>query len=324
MSSSSALTRFIAISTIAPALVACEYGVGPGRWDNPFDPEGTNYHPPTVGIQDTAIHDGESGILHARASSTVSTIARIEWTLDGNILPTDDSAISTGEWSPGMHAVIARATDARGLAGPAKRVDVWIGNKPPSLEPVDEVRIPSNQTFVRQLSATDPDGTIGSILWDTIPDRFSIESNGIELVPLTSGGWRIVHWKAIDNEGAQSVASFRVGFVPPPKIAVQPDISSVGVFSATGFNNSWDLRVAEGTKVDLMVSVEIEGFPDETLRVESGGKSCEPEYNDHSVWFPSTNYSRYFRCTSGSFGATVSDRFGRSASAATTVRIMNY
>jgi len=241
-----------------------------GDWNNPFDPAGTNYHPPTIGLGDTAIRDGASGVVLADARSPVSTIARCDWTLDGIAQASAACSLPTAGWSPGNHVVTISATDATGLAGPTSTVNVWIGNQPPRLEPIADARVAASAGVWRELAATDPDGTTASVSWDTVPGRYSIVSESVHLDPHPEGGIRTVYWRARDDEGDVSASSFTVGFVPAPEPAIRMHYNGTG----TMVGSEWHWSISMRDKAVFEVEVEvptIPGFPDEpiTLSVSS-------------------------------------------------------
>lgn len=328
--------RTIALFALAAStFTACEYGVGPGTWNNPLDPDGTNYHPPVSRLADTAIHDGATGFVYARVSSPVSSIVRVDWTLDGVTLPIHDSILSTANWSPGSHSLSLKAVDAQGLAGPTRSVRVWIGNQAPFLQEVPFRRVASSDPASVVLSASDVDGGIASIAWDTVPDRYSIMTNSVNLPAMPDGGIRTIRWRATDNEGASSSAEFQIAFVPPPRISIEADWRTIG--NGTSLNGTWNIQSSTG-KIDVVVEVDVPGFDDEGLSVEAfvdGSKlSCAPQtYHNPS----NVDIGKHYICTESApakplseghflvrqYSASVTDPFGRKSQAEFSVTFHN-
>lgn len=263
------LGTFVGLATVSLVLGGCLEIAREGDWNNPFDPGGANFHPPTIGLGDTAIRDAATGVLQAGAQSPVATIERCAWTVDGAGQDSAGCTLPTAGWSPGNHVVTISATDATGLASPIQTVNVWIGNQPPRLDPIADWRVGSSATVWKDLVARDLDGTIASVSWDTVPDRYSIVSESVHLDPLPAGGVRTVHWRAQDNDGDVSSSSFTVGFVPAPK----PEISMSG--NGTGMMNGsewyWKVSIPETGIFSFQVSVDPSGFPDEPFTVVASG-----------------------------------------------------
>ncbi len=317
------------VANILLCLSGCEWGVGSGNWYNPHDPDGTNYHPPIINLSDTAIHDTAKGYLHAHATSTVSHIARISWILDGTPLATTDSILPTAGWSLGSHTVSISATDATNLEGPTKTIKVWIGNQPPALQTVPSRRVAADRPAITQLLASDADGTITSVTWDTIPDRYSIESNSVDLPPLPDGGTRNFYWRATDNEGATTQADFQLTYVPAPTITMKPNrfASNVNGGSFT------TLKLEPGSPFPVLVVIDIPGFADEPLSLVvsegSNNLTCVSTSSTYAevLGMPS---GRTFNCTGAAtkttgstnnylyFEGKVTDRYGRTVTAQTS------
>ncbi len=308
-------------SLLAPlvltALTGCTTDVPEGDWDNPRDPEGTAYHPPAVGLRDTVIRDPESGLVLARASSPVRRVASVEWTLDGALHESRDTALSTAGWWPGSHRVTARATDELGIAGTTVQAEVWIGNLPPRLEPVATMRQDLYTTADLTLRASDPDGPNPEVSWDTVPDRYSIRTERVRLDPVPGGGRREIHWRAIDSDGAESRASFQVRHLPMPTISVQPDLRHPDVLSASGGGGTWTVSLRSGAMVPLVVSAVVPGFSDEPVSVSIEGIACTAAegglISNTGLYVQTTHRCAPGRYSSGTYTVVGADTLGRSA-----------
>ena len=305
------------VPLVLAGLTGCATDVQEGRWDNPRDPEGTAYHPPVVGLRDTVIRDPEPGFVLARASSPVRRVASVEWTLDGVLQESRDTALSTAGWWPGSHRVTARATDELGIAGTTVQAEVWIGNLPPRLEPVGTLRQDLYTAADLTLRASDPDGPTPEVSWDTVPDRYSIRSERVRLDPVSGGGRRDVHWRAIDSDGAESRSSFQVRHLPMPTISVQPDMRHPDVLSASGIGGTWTVSLRSGAMVPLVVSAVVPGFPDEPVSVSTEGIACTAAegalIDNTGFYFQTTHRCAPGRYSSGGYEVTGVDVLGRSA-----------
>jgi len=299
------------LSALSMGLAGCD-GLSPkGEWDNPRDPQGINYNPPVVVLRDTVLRDGERGVVRAAISSRVSTIAEVRWTVDGGLQSSRDSALPTAGWAPGSHRVSVRAVDALGIGSPEVSANVWIGNLPPVLAPQGVVRQEWSAATLLSLAATDPDGAAPEISWDTVPGRFAIRSEQVQLDALPEGGWRMVFWRAIDADGAETRSSFEVRHLPEIRISVQPDIFHPDVTGATGGGGSWSVSLQSGKTLPLLVDAAIPGFSDEPLVVTFAGVACA------SV-DPANPFYRFgaYRCAtgerrSGNYEVVAQDGLGR-------------
>lgn len=308
-------------------LAGCDTGLPEGDWDNPHDPAGTAFFPPLVDLRDTAIRDGENGVVQSFVRPQVAPVDSCRWILDGEVLPTGDCSIPTKGWALGNHAVIVQASDTRGIASLPKTVNVWIGNQPPRLAPIPYRRQSSLEPLVVDLLAEDPDGAIVSVAWDTAWDRYANASTRVRIEPSTWGGNRTVWWRAIDDDGKSTDSSFTVGLVPPPTVEVSLDFATIGY--ATAMNGVWTVRARDnlGNSIPLgvIVTVSMPSFPDEpfgapTVTGASGTLTCGPPSTDDAG---RTSY----RCgeksdapssTTG-FRATATNRFGAEGSGGLSV-----
>lgn len=309
------------VPLVLAGLTGCATDVPEGHWDNPRDPEGTAYHPPVVGLRDTVIRDPEPGFVLARASSPVRRVASVEWTLDGVLQESRDTALSTAGWWPGSHRVTARATDELGVAGTTVQAEVWIGNIPPRLDPVGTSRMDLYTTADLTLRASDPDGPTPEVSWDTVPDRYSIRTERVRLEPVPGGGRREVHWRAIDSDGAESRASFEVRHLPMPRIYVQVDMLHPDVLTAQSGGGSSIAWLRGGGTIPLVVSAVVPGFPDEPMSVSTEGIACTAStggfvYSTGVIIGPipeTTHRCATGRSSSGTYTVVGTDALGRSA-----------
>jgi len=247
------------------ALAACDPQIGPGRWDNPLDPDGSNCHPPTVALNDTAIRTPLGGRITAHATSLNSTITSVRWIRDDTLLAITDTFLPTDGWNTGWHALSAQALDANGLSSRIAQIGVWIGNRLPALQGAyDRIASASSPAFI-SLAAADPDGSIASVAWDTVPDRYAFDSRDVS-IDGTAGTRRHIYAKAVDNDGATVTENFSVLFAAPPVVRAAPDLENNAIGTFFGSGASWTIALSS-SELPILVGAGIPGIPNASLKV---------------------------------------------------------
>lgn len=319
------LRQFLSITLFLALLSGCETGLPEGEWDNPHDPTGTAYHPPILGLRDTAIRDGETGVLQSFVRPQIASLESCRWTLDGEPLESRDCSIPTRGWKDGSHVVTLVATDVRGVASPRASANVWIGNQPPRLEEIDDWRVGASATVSKTLGAQDPDGSIAEISWDTVPERYSILSDLLHLGPLPGGGSRTVHWRARDDDGAVTTSSFVVGFVAAPTPDVRMTMNSSGVLHDSKWSYTVNMSMSEVFSFDVVVypSDDLEDALNVTASGTQGSFNCTRSryYQDHLPWRFQCKEASGFMWGGSEITATVTNRYGERTSVSVYVNV---
>lgn len=263
------------------ALAACDPQVGPGRWDNPLDPDGSNSHPPTVTLNDTAIRNPIGGRITVHATSLNSTIASVRWGRDDTLLASTDTVLPTDGWKDGWHALSAQAVDANGLSSRIAQSGVWIGNRLPAFQGAYDRIVSASSPAFLSLAAYDPDGTIASVAWDTVPDRYAFDSRDFP-VNGTAGTRKHIYAKAVDNDGATVTEDFSLLFAAPPVVRTAPDLENSAIGTSLGSGASWTVSLSS-SELPILVGAGIPGIPDASLEVvvKEGGNTypCVPSFH---------------------------------------------
>jgi uncharacterized protein (TIGR02145 family) len=223
-------------------------------WNNPTDKSGNNYHIPTVVLDDTNFRTAGASVV-AVAQSLNSVIASYAWTLDGVSQSLTTDSLATTGWATGSHTVTVQVTDANGLKSAPDTAAVWIGNSLPILKKVADTVLSAKQTLAITLSATDADGTIASYAWIASTLGAFTTTTGPITLANAGGGTKTVRWKATDNDGAVSLDTFTVGFVPAP---------TIGRATADSALVSWNSTSKTGT-LSFSWSGSITGFTSEAV-----------------------------------------------------------
>ena len=277
-------------------LAACDPDVGPGRWDNPLDPEGSNYHPPTVSLNDTTIRNAIAGRITAHASSRNSTIASVRWIRNDTLLANTDTILSTDGWADGWYLLSAQAVDANGLASPIAKIGFWVGNQLPEFQGAYERFVsPGTSAFI-SLLPYDPDGTIISVAWDTVPDRYSFGTQDISF-SAPPGSRKHIYAKAVDNDGGVAEVIFSVYFTSPPAVRMAIDVQDGSVVSSYGSSGTSSVRLNSNSLPILIGAGSPDFTPQSLLHVtlvdDNSHYSCSPTTDDFVSGTPVPNENRY-------------------------------
>lgn|GEM_PF-6174309 len=211
-------------------LLSCSYEERTD-WNNPVDATGDNFHPPVLAhLADTSFHVASEGMLTAVATSANSSIASYLWIVDGIASPTTSANLSTAAFTRGMHQVVLTVYDANGLSA-ADTANIWTGNHFPELKLLADTALSATDTLIATLDGNDLDGTIEKYLWSAREGMWT-DSAAAGRIQLRSegGGVDTVRWAAVDNEGAVSLDTFVVRFVPAPVITKFTDSVKVDVY----------------------------------------------------------------------------------------------
>jgi len=131
----------------------CSKDSTPFKRNNPLDPGGTNWHPPTVlAMADTAVFVGDSFFISAEGRDSAGSALEFLWALDGiNFKDTTvKGAIKTAFKSPGMKIVLVKARDSIGVESAADTVQVAVtGNAPINLSPASGASLQTARPALR-------------------------------------------------------------------------------------------------------------------------------------------------------------------------------
>jgi hypothetical protein len=277
-------------------MAGCDQDVGPGRWDNSLDPDGSNFHPPSISLNDTVIRNSIDGQITAHATSRNSSIASVRWVRNDTLLADTDTILSTKGWTDGWYWLSAQAMDANGLASSVAKIGLWVGNRLPVFPGAyDHFAYPDTPDFI-SLSAFDPDGTIISVAWDTVPDRYSFGTQDFS-VSGPPGSRKYIYAKAVDNDGGAAEVMFSVYFTSPPAVRMAIDVQDGSVVSSYGSSGTSSVRL-NSNSLPILIGAGSPDFTDQSLLQVTLGDGdyiygCNPTTDDFLSGTPVANEHRF-------------------------------
>ena len=208
-------------------------------WNNPFDPHGTNYHPPKVFSKtDTVLVINDTVILVAEGSDENGTIAAYCWSFDNGSTWDTVSNSSYKTWvasETGAKTVLFRAIDNDGLASSIDSFKIMVHSYAPVLTPVSDMTAGQREIVSVSFQASD---TVGNLIryyiktgnssgWSDSSDspQFAISN--------PEGGPLKVFWAVMDDDYNVVTDSFTIFFNRGPDTAA---INPAGAFQAFDYN----------------------------------------------------------------------------------------
>lgn len=187
-------------------------------------------------LDDTAVERNLSRVLEATDSD--GEVVRYLWALEkgGWTDSSTDGRLVVDGLVAGDYVVRWGARDDYGnVATDSFRLTVTVGNKPPVLDAtVRDTALPAGATLSVTVGASDPDGSVAAVEWDTASTGWARTTTGAIEIALPEGGSRTVRWRARDDEGATTADTFVVVFVPAPAIGSVAIDSNLNVPGGVG------------------------------------------------------------------------------------------
>lgn len=250
-------------------------------WNNPTDPNGGNYHPPTAAVRmtDSLFKDPEQVVAVAAGASLNSKVVSYDWKADNDSTSyaarTDSAIRLNGIRDSSTHLLQVRATDANGLTGDWSapvRIHVW--NHPPVLAHVRDTTLSANKPLAVKLSATDPDGTVSKIFWGTSNGAWTDSTGTVTLSPMSEGAKKI-YWSARDDLGKVSVDSFTATFTDLAPVLAH--VRDTMLFVGQAFSVALSAQDSDGVVKEYLFDTTGNGWDSSTtaptLRITSTSES---------------------------------------------------
>ena len=187
-------------------------------------------------ISDTDGSAGESVFVSATATDSDGTVVKTEWLVNGAVVATGQTAQIT--LSDGSNAVRFRATDNSGGSASETVIITVSEPPPPNVAPIVTIAL-GNGSYIDAVdtdggvyevvslsgTATDSDGSIATLEWSTtLYDKYeeklvTLTAAGADAeLRLPEGGHYQVVLKAIDDDGAQTLAEVFIRVLPPSSL----------------------------------------------------------------------------------------------------------
>jgi hypothetical protein len=153
-------------------VVSCTRQENQPTWNNPFDPQGTNWHPPSVvAMPDTVVSINDTISLYATGSDSSGSIVAYAWSVDSGEswdTVTDSVARFPRSWprtSQGAREMLVRSIDNDGLASPEDTVVVLVKSWAPLVDGMDDTAVGLGDTVLITAAGSDSDGAVRRYLW---------------------------------------------------------------------------------------------------------------------------------------------------------------
>ncbi len=214
------------------------------EWDNPLDPNGIDYYPPTVtAMDDRAISINDTIQITAQGSDKNGTIEKYLWALDGVNFDntTSDNFINAAFPNSGVMSVSVKVIDNDGLVSDADTTTITVTLDAPLITPVNDTIVSQRDTVTIHVTAidTNSNGTIEKYYWDKNADGWDDSTDAAQYYfSQPEGGGFTVVWGARDDDHNISTDTFTLRFnrVPSSVFMVKP--SNGGTASWVDFNQS--------------------------------------------------------------------------------------
>jgi formylglycine-generating enzyme required for sulfatase activity len=226
----------------AALLVTCVRMNPEKQWNNPFDPDGGNWHPPRVMIPSpevvAAIND--TIILQVRGVDNDETIARFNWSLDHGSSwrpgtgPHGELNYAWGADEVGRQIVWVKAVDAEGVSSLPDSFTVMVHRYTPVVLKISDTTVSQRATVRLTIAAADTNGTIAKYLWRTDSAAGCTDSTTVPQrdFSLPQGGPLQVIYAARDDDGLIIRDSCRG---PQAAVMTQPIDKDTAAFSAYNY-----------------------------------------------------------------------------------------
>lgn len=180
------------------------------NWNNPFDPDGTNFYPPEVfSHNDTSITTNKTLLIHIDSKDENGSIEGLMWSFNGGVnwdttMTTEPYQKSWTILDTGFNSVWYCAIDNNGIVSKPDSFNVRVHFNAPLLTAVNDSSIRQDANVALHFQATDTNGTIVKYYWKS-PANCASWSDSSEtadaIFSKREGGPLDVVWAAVDNDG---------------------------------------------------------------------------------------------------------------------------
>lgn len=234
--------RKIAILWCCALIVSCVKLGDEKTWDNAFDENGSNHHPPVITVNDSdivviSINDD----ISVTGTDANGVIVKYIWALDGTNFKdtTNDQTIQTSFSQLGSYPVVVKAIDNDGIPSKDKEFLVIVELFAPKVTAVDDKVVSQTDTAEITVKAedTNENGTIEMYYWDRNGDGWDDSTTSTnKSFAHPSGGLLNLVWGARDDDGIISTDTFTIRFNRPPSSVSMVDPVDNGTASFISFD----------------------------------------------------------------------------------------
>lgn len=232
------------MALILGAMASCTK-IGPEKnWNNPYDPQGGNWHPPTLTHKnDTVAAINDQVVLNAEGHDDNGSIAGFAWSFsrgaawDTVWLP----VIETHSWTiaeTGAEAVYVRAVDNDHIASATDSFFVSVHSYVPVITKIRDTVVSQQASVTITVNASDTNSTIEKYFWGGLQPGWT-DSTTVSQKTFTNpqGGPLTVRWGVVDDDGNSVTDTFTLLFNRGPKSVtlVNPTPGSPASFISYNF-----------------------------------------------------------------------------------------
>lgn len=215
------------------------------QWNNPVDPQGTNYSPPEIlAIRDTSVATNDTLTLTITANDSPASVYKYLWSQDGKKFDTTTRASRSFVWfsnSMVNKSLWYKVINEHGLVSDVKKVTVSVLAFYPQLFQLRDTSVTINDTLSLTIQATDSLGTIKKYLWSKDGKKFDTSTSASRSFVWFSDSTvkKTLWYKVIDDDGL--VSDVKILFV---QVLAFPPKAEAASTASVGINDTLTITVA--------------------------------------------------------------------------------
>lgn len=177
--------------------------------DNPLDPQGNNWFPPSVeAMQDTTVGVYDSFYVHATGSDSNGTIYYYLWGIDDtNYTDTvNTNTFKIAFSTAGVKPVKVKVIDSDWLVSAPDSVDITVKSYAPTVVAMEDTTVAVNDSFYVHATGSDSNRTVEKYVWALDGSNYNdtLDTNVFKII-FSSVGVRTIAVKVIDDDSIVSV-----------------------------------------------------------------------------------------------------------------------
>jgi formylglycine-generating enzyme required for sulfatase activity len=220
MKNKNELFRWASCAAILLAVSCAELG-NEKTWDNPFDPGGVNWHPPTAQApNDTNVALNDTVILRAAGHDENGSVVNFLWSFDHGMAwpvlgtPEQPARYVWGLPQVGRRMVWVKARDNDGVMSLPDSFSIMVHEYRPLARRMNDTIVSQQATVTVAVTASDSNGAIVKYYWKTAVNGPWSDSTLVPQYALShpEGGGMTLVWGACDHDGFIACDTFAVLF----------------------------------------------------------------------------------------------------------------
>jgi len=237
--------RFFCIVALSFAsMLSCTKMGENKQWDNPYDPSGVNWYPPTLSHHaDTTVAINDAITLTAQGHDANGAVTGYAWSFNQG-RTWDTSKLSVPQihsWNRaeiGTHPVWVRAMDNDHLLSAIDTFTISVHSYVPIIVPVIDTVVSQQAQVNINVSAFDTNSSIGRYYWSTQPGIWTDSTSlGQKIFSQPQGGPLFVRWGVADDDDNWAIDSFKILFNRGPASVslIEPAATAAAPFASYNY-----------------------------------------------------------------------------------------